>query len=117
MGGGRRILVVDVGGKNIKCRCSTTPERRKTPSGPGLTPEAMVAAVRELSADWDYDAVSLGLPGPVRDDRVTLEPGQPRPGWVGFDLAAPSACPPASSTTPRCRRWAPTPAAACCSWA
>jgi polyphosphate glucokinase len=88
MGGGRRILVVDVGGKNIKCRCSTTPdERRKTPSGPGLTPEAMVAAVRELCADWDYDAVSLGLPGPVRDHRVTLEPVNLGRGWVGFDLA------------------------------
>ncbi|HEX8374841.1 MAG TPA: hypothetical protein VF606_06650, partial [Geminicoccaceae bacterium] len=36
---------------------------------------------------WDYDAVSLGLPGPVRDHRVTLEPVNLGRGWVGFDLA------------------------------
>jgi hypothetical protein len=115
MGGGRRILVVDVGGKNIKCWCSTTPERRKAPSGPGLTPEVMVAAALELSAGWGYDVVSLGLPGPVRDGRVTLDPVNLGPGWVGFDLAAAFGCPPGSSTTPRCRRWGPTRAAACCS--
>ncbi len=88
MGGGRRILVVDVGGKNIKCWCSTTPERRKAPSGPGLTPEVMVATALKLSAGWGYDVVSLGLPGPVRDGRVTLDPVNLGPGWVGFDLAA-----------------------------
>ncbi len=35
---GRRILVVDVGGNNVKFIISGDESRRKFPSGPGFTP-------------------------------------------------------------------------------
>lgn len=84
----RRILVVDVGGNNVKFALSGGDERRKVKSGRTLTPGAMVEAVRQAALDWEYDAVSLGVPGPVIGDRVTGDPVNLGPGWVGFDFAA-----------------------------
>jgi polyphosphate glucokinase len=84
----RRILVVDVGGNNIKCWTPAVDERRKTPSGPKLTAEAMAASVLALTSDWDYDVVSLGVPGPVAANTVAREPVNLGAGWVGFDFTA-----------------------------
>jgi polyphosphate glucokinase len=85
---GEGILVVDVGGNNIKLKHSAENERRKTKSGPDLTPQAMVAAVRELVHDWTYDRVTIGCPGAVRDGKLVLEPVNLGDGWVGFDFTA-----------------------------
>lgn len=87
MGVERRVLVVDVGGNNIKCWTPAVDERRKAPSGPRLTPGAMVEAVLALTRDWDCDAVSLGIPGPVAGNTVARDPVNLGPGWVGFDFA------------------------------
>src|SRR3954463_10254203 len=83
----RRVLVVDVGGNNVKCWLSSTDERRKTPSGPKLTGAAMVEAVLALTRDWTYDVVSLGVPGPVADNRLLLDPVNLGAGWAGLDFA------------------------------
>src|SRR3954451_17805016 len=83
----RRVLVVDVGGNNVKCWLSSTDERRKTPSGPKLTGAAMVEAVLALTRDWTYDVVSLGVPGPVSDNRLLLDPVNLGAGWAGLDFA------------------------------
>ena len=85
---GEGILVVDVGGNNIKLKHSIENERRKTRSGPDLTPQAMVAAVRGLVHDWTYDRVTIGCPGAVRDGKLVLEPVNLGDGWVGFDFTA-----------------------------
>jgi polyphosphate glucokinase len=82
-----KILVIDVGGTNIKVRAQGAEEVRKFPSGPGLTPTDMVGLVREGTADWDYDAVSIGYPGPVVNGRIMVEPVNLGPGWVGCDFA------------------------------
>jgi len=84
----RSILVVDVGGNNVKCVLAGGGERRKARSGPSLMPQAMVAAVLELTRDWAYDVVSVGVPGPVAENRIIREPVNLGPGWVGFDFAA-----------------------------
>ena len=85
---GTGILVVDIGGSNIKLKHDDADERRKVKSGPDLTPEAMVVAVRTLVTDWAYDRVTLGCPGAVRDGKLVLEPVNLGPGWVGFDFQA-----------------------------
>ncbi len=82
-----KVLVVDVGGNNIKLAVTGQPEPRKIPSGPTLTARRMVAAVRLATADWRYDAVSIGFPGPVRDGRPTGEPVNLGRGWTRFDYA------------------------------
>ena len=75
-----KILVVDVGGTNIKVLASGQDEPLKIPSGPDLTAARMVAAVRQATEGWDYEVVSIGYPGPVSPLRT---PGRPREGTTG----------------------------------
>jgi polyphosphate glucokinase len=82
-----RTLVIDVGGTNIKLKLSDQDEVRKFPSGREMTPDAMVAGVKETAKDWDYDRVSIGYPGPVVREQILLEPVNLGRGWVGFDFA------------------------------
>lgn len=83
-----RILVVDVGGTNIKLLASGQTTPRKFASGPKLTPDAMVAGVLAHTKDWKYDAVSIGYPGIVVRNRPVVEPHNLGKGWVDFDFAA-----------------------------
>jgi predicted NBD/HSP70 family sugar kinase len=87
------VLVVDVGGTNIKVRATGQAEARQFPSGPKLTPEAMVAGVRSCAPYWRYDVVSIGYPGIVVRDRPVTEPHNLGRGWVGFDYAGAFGCP------------------------
>lgn len=82
-----RVLVVDVGGTHVKILATGQGEHREFPSGPALTAEQMVAGVKAASADWKYDAVSIGYPGPVLHGRPVAEPPHLGPGWVGFDYS------------------------------
>jgi polyphosphate glucokinase len=79
-----KILVVDIGGTHVKILASGQKEPRRFDSGPLLTPRHMVTAVRKLAADWKYDAVSIGYPGPVLNNRPLAEPHNLGRGWVGF---------------------------------
>jgi polyphosphate glucokinase len=81
------VLVVDVGGSHVKLLASGQTERRRFDSGPGLTPREMVDGVLALTGDWDWEAVSVGVPADVHGDRVTAEPINLGTGWVGFDFA------------------------------
>ncbi len=83
-----RTLVVDVGGHTVKAKLSTAAEIRKIPSGRHLRPESMVEELRAVLADWTYDRVTVGVPGPVKDDRLIAEPVNLGGGWLGFDFAA-----------------------------
>lgn len=87
------ILAVDVGGTHVKVLVSGKSEPRRFVSGPRMTAAAMVAGVRKLAADWHYDAVSIGYPGPVLHDRPAAEPRNLAPGWMGFDYQAAFGCP------------------------
>ena len=80
----KRILVIDVGGSNVKLLSSRW-EKRKFKSGPGLTPREMVAQLKPLLRDWNFDAVSMGFPAPVRNGRIMGEPKHLGAGWTRFD--------------------------------
>jgi polyphosphate glucokinase len=82
-----RTLVIDVGGTNIKVLASGHRAPTKIPSGPEMTPDVMVADVLEVAADWKFDRVSIGYPGPVRDNRPLRDPFNLGPGWMEFDFA------------------------------
>lgn len=81
-------LVVDIGGTNVKFLASGHDAPRKFPSGRGMTPRQMAAGVRAATADWDYEAVSIGFPGPVLCGQPMTEPVNLGPGWMGFDFSA-----------------------------
>jgi polyphosphate glucokinase len=86
MKNGTKVLVVDVGGTNVKLLATGQREARKFPSGPAMTAEAMVRVAKKTAKDWDYDVVSIGYPGPVVHGRLLREPHNLAPGWVNFDF-------------------------------
>lgn len=81
-----KILVIDVGGTNVKLKHEDSPEVRKVPSGLDLSAAEMVAGVQQATADWAYDAITIGYPGPVINGQITKEPVNLGKGWLGFDF-------------------------------
>jgi len=80
-----KVLVIDVGGTNVKVLATGRKEPRKIASGPTLTASQMVEAVLMATDDWKYEAISIGYPGPILQGRPALEPHNLGPGWVSFD--------------------------------
>ena len=89
----KNVLVVDIGGTSVKILASGHKIHRSFPSGPKLTPKEMVSGVKRLAADWAYDAVSIGYPGPVLRGRPIAEPYNLGCGLVGFDFGEAFSCP------------------------
>lgn len=87
------VLVIDVGGTHVKILLTGQTEHRKFDSNPALTAAQMVEGVKQLAGDWQYDAVSIGYPGPVLNGKPVADPANLGTGWVGFDYAAAFGCP------------------------
>ncbi len=92
-GKARRVLVIDVGGTNVKLLATGQKEPLKIPSGGTLTAGKMVRLVKEAVHEWKYDCVSLGYPGPVINGRPLREPHNLGGGWMGFNFAKAFGCP------------------------
>lgn len=88
-----KVLVVDVGGTNVKILATGQAERRRFPSGPTLTPTQMVSNVKDLARDWEYGVVSIGYPGRVLRGQASSEPRNLGLGWMNFDFAKEFGCP------------------------
>ena len=82
----KKVLVLDVGGTHVKVGSADHKDLVKIDSGPTMTPAIMIAAVKKATADWKYDAVAIGYPGPVLHGRPVAEPHNLGVGWVGFDF-------------------------------
>ena len=84
------ILVVDIGGISVKLSIvhegsgSENIQRFSTPEG--MTPQQLVEGVQQVAADWQYQVISMGYPGPVKNNTVWREPVNLGEGWVGFDF-------------------------------
>jgi polyphosphate glucokinase len=82
------VLVIDIGGTHVKILATGQGTPRKFSSGVNMTPSQMVAGVKQLVGTWKYDAVSIGYPGPIAQNKPVAEPHNLAPGWVGFDFQA-----------------------------
>ena len=81
-----KVLVVDIGGTNVKVLVTGHDESRRFPSGPKMKPIQMVSQVKQITKDWKYDVVSIGYPGLVRNNKVASEPSNLGHPWIGFDF-------------------------------
>jgi predicted NBD/HSP70 family sugar kinase len=82
----KSILVIDVGGTNVKVFATGQKQPVKFPSGPKMTPQKMVKEVLKATSGWKYTVVSIGYPGPVIHGHPLSEPHNLASGWVGFDF-------------------------------
>jgi polyphosphate glucokinase len=82
----KKILVIDVGGTNVKVSFAGQKEPIKIPSGLKMTARKMVKEVQKATAGWEYSGVSIGYPGPVIHGHPLSEPHNLGSGWVGFDF-------------------------------
>jgi polyphosphate glucokinase len=87
------VLVIDIGGTHVKVLATGQNTHREFDSGPGLTPKRMINGVRKLVADWNYDAISIGFPGPILRNRPVSEPWNLGKGWAGFNFQSAFKCP------------------------
>ncbi|WP_136618044.1 MULTISPECIES: ROK family protein [Mesorhizobium] len=81
------VLSIDIGGSHVKILTSAGGEERRADSGPDLTPQQMIDAVKKLAEGLSYDVVSMGYPGPVNHNRPLTDPANLGKGWAGFDFA------------------------------
>jgi polyphosphate glucokinase len=81
-----KILVIDIGGTNVKALASGRRTPIKIPSGSGLTPSKMVKRLLAAVQDWNFDVVSIGYPGVVVHGKPMSEPVNLSRGWVGFNF-------------------------------
>jgi polyphosphate glucokinase len=88
-----KVLVIDVGGTNVKLLATGQKEPRKIPSGPEMTSSKMVSVVKDAVRDWKFECISLGYPGPIINGRPLREPHNLGGGWVGFQFHKAFGCP------------------------
>jgi polyphosphate glucokinase len=82
-----KVLVIDIGGTNIKVASSDRRVPIKIPSGPNFTAAVMAKDVLAATVGWKYDCISIGYPGPVTEDAPLCEPHNLAPGWIDFHYA------------------------------
>lgn len=82
------VLTVDVGGSHVKAVLNGVDERRRFTSGKSLSAQQMVDGVLEMTSDWDYVGITVGVPGPVVHSKVVREPVNLGKGWKDFDFEA-----------------------------
>ena len=75
-----KVLVIDIGGTNVKVASTDMRVPIKIPSGPHLAAKMMVDDVLKATKGWEYDCITLGYPGPVTHDAPLMEPPQPGSG-------------------------------------
>lgn len=79
------VLVIDIGGTNVKVASSEQRVPLKIPSGPTMNAQTMVQQVLLGTKGWKYDCVSIGYPGPVVHDHPLAEPHNLASGWIDFN--------------------------------
>lgn len=89
----KNVLVVDIGGTNIKVLGPLRNQVVKIPSGKSMTPQKMVKEVKAAVGEKKYARISLGYPGAVIHGKLMSEPHNLAQGWVGFDFEKAFGCP------------------------
>jgi len=79
-----KVLIIDIGGTNVKVASTDQRVPIKISSGPTMTANEMAQQVLAATKSWKYDSISIGYPGPVTHDRPLAEPHNLAGGWIDF---------------------------------
>jgi len=83
-----KVLMIDIGGSNVKFMNARGGEMRRIKSGPELSADEMVHGVLAQTGDWEYDVISIGFPGLLQHGRPVREPLNLGQGWLNYDFEA-----------------------------
>lgn len=78
--------MIDIGGSHVKALATGHRVAVRLASGPELTPQQMVDRVLDATQGWQYDAVTIGYPGPIVNGKIAREPHNLGRGWRRFDF-------------------------------
>lgn len=87
-----RVLSIDIGGTGLKAAivsvdCQCLSERVRVPTPYPCPPEVMLDALEALCRPLgDFDCISIGFPGVVRNQSVLTAPHFGTPEWRGVEL-------------------------------
>jgi predicted NBD/HSP70 family sugar kinase len=87
------VLVLDIGGTNVKLWRTGAVAKIKFPSGRTLTPERLFDEIEQRLGNRPFDRVSIGYPGEVVHGRPVKDPYNLGPGWLEFDFQQKFNCP------------------------
>ncbi|MCH2160346.1 MAG: ROK family protein [Phycisphaerales bacterium] len=84
-----KVLSVDIGGTGIKTLLDgeDIEKRTRVVTGPEFTPKDMLAAIKEMRPDGDFDVLAIGLPTAIRKGKPMIKPKNLGEGWLDFDFA------------------------------
>ncbi|WP_419800960.1 ROK family protein [Mucilaginibacter sp.] len=87
-----KILCIDIGGSHIKAtvldtKGNSSKDYQKIPTPVPASPENLIKAIKTLVKDFpEYDHISSGFPGFVKDGTVFTAPNLGTDLWKGTDL-------------------------------
>ncbi len=87
-----KILTIDIGGSHVKATIlnaegETISDYKRLPTPQPSSPENILNTIRELVKDLpEYDRISVGFPGYVREGVVKTAPNLGTEYWKEFDL-------------------------------
>ena len=85
-----KILSIDIGGTNIKTAVlgkngKLLTEYSKLPTPQPATPEAVLKTIQELAKGLEFDHVSCGFPGSIKNGVINTAPNLGTEYWAGTD--------------------------------
>jgi predicted NBD/HSP70 family sugar kinase len=51
-----------------------------------MSPDTMVATVKEMTSEWHFEVIAMGYPGAVVHGKIAHDPHNLGPGWVRYDF-------------------------------
>lgn len=86
-----KILSIDIGGTNIKAAVLSKAgklltEYKKIPTPSPATPAAVLDVIKELAKGLEYDHISSGFPGSIKNGIINTAPNLGTELWAGTDL-------------------------------
>jgi polyphosphate glucokinase len=88
----QKILTIDIGGSHIKAVILNTEgalisDYKRVPTPVLATPEAVLAAINGMVSEFNFDKVSVGFPGYVKNGVVETAPNLGTESWSHYNLA------------------------------